>query len=210
MLKRILLTFLLISGLAANAAVNTLNAVIISKVDGVTSVVLRTDEVAKVKKEVQSSSKIVLTLKDVTQSESINALYKNVSDIDGLIIHNERNGDIKIYVEAPEISKANVIFETPNSAPITVINSSNKEMVVWGIILIALLAIVIRSARNLTNEPVQVDINEIIKEREKALYKSFQREVATLPSMNYKLKGYRKHVLKGETIRSYESRMSKV
>ena len=64
------------------------------------------------------------------------------------------------------------------------------------------------SAKNITEKPVQQDINEIIKEREKALYRNFQKEVATLPSINYKLKGYRKHVLKGETIRSYESKMS--
>lgn len=62
------------------------------------------------------------------------------------------------------------------------------------------------SARNLTVEKPQKDINEIIKEREKNLYRKFQKEVSSLPSMNYKLKSYRKHVLKGETIRSYENR----
>ena len=56
--------------------------------------------------------------------------------------------------------------------------------------------------------PAKPDINEIIKEREKALYQNFKKEVATMPSMNYRLKGYSKHVLKGETIRSYESRMT--
>ena len=67
-----------------------------------------------------------------------------------------------------------------------------------------------RSAKNINTKPAEPNIAELIKEREKALYKNFQKEVATIPSINYKLKGYRKHVLKGETIRSYESRMSKV
>lgn len=66
-----------------------------------------------------------------------------------------------------------------------------------------------KSARNARPKaPAKPDINEIIKEREKALYKNFQKEVSTMPSMNYRLKGYSKHVLKGETIRSYESRMT--
>lgn len=210
MLKKILLTLILMIGLSAHATVNTLNAVVVSKVDGAISVILRSDEVAKVKKEVLSQDRIVLTLKGVSQAESINTLYKNVSNADGLIIHDDGSGDLKVYVEAPAISQANIVFETPNSAPITVINSTNKEMIIWGAILIMLLLVVVRSTRNLANEPIKVDINEIIKEREKALYKSFQREVATLPSMNYKLKGYRKHVLKGETIRSYENRMMKI
>ena len=62
------------------------------------------------------------------------------------------------------------------------------------------------SAKKMAKEPEKQDITEIIKEREKALYKNFQKEVATIPSINYKLKGYRKHVLKGETIRAYENR----
>ena len=210
MFKKILFILTLLTGLSVNAAQNALNAVVVSKIDNETSVVLRSDEITKVRKDVESSDRIVLTLKDISQAESINTIYKNVSDVQGLIIHDEGNGDLKIYIEAPAIAKANIIFETPNSAPITAINSSNKEMTLWGILLIALLGIVVKSAKNLINEPVKVDINELIKEREKALYKSFQKEVATLPSINYKLKGYRKHVLKGETIRSYENRMSKV
>ena len=52
--------------------------------------------------------------------------------------------------------------------------------------------------------------DSIAKERvslSKKLYKDFQKEISTLPTLNYKLKSYSKHVLKGETIRSYASRM---
>ena len=206
MFKKILLTLILISGLSAFASENYLNSVVVSKNDGKTSIVLRTDEIAKVKKEVETSDKIVITLKGISQSPNINTLYKNVSDVYGLIIQNESTNELKIYIEAPEIAKADIVFETPNSAPITVINKVNDEKAVWSIISIILLLVIMGSARNLSKEPETKDINEIIKEREKELYRNFQKEAATMPSINYKLKGYRKHVLKGETIRSYENR----
>lgn len=207
MFKKILLTLILISGLSAFASENYLNSVVVSKNDGKTSIVLRTDEIAKVKKEVETSDKIVITLKGISQSPNINTLYKNVSDVYGLIIQNESTNELKIYIEAPEIAKADIVFETPNSAPITVINKVNEEKAVWSIISIILLLVIMGSARNLSKEPETKDINEIIKEREKELYRNFQKEAATMPSINYKLKGYRKHVLKGETIRSYENRI---
>lgn len=211
MLKNLLLTFIFLISFTANCFANSLNTVVLSEFDGQTAIVLRSDEVTKVKKDVESVDKVVLTLKNITKSENISTLYKNITDVNGLIIQDDGNGDLKIYVEAPEISKANIVFETPNSAPITVINNSNSEMTFWGAVLILLLAGLIRFIKSfVSTEPVTPSVNDLIKEREMALYKSFQREVATIPSINYKLKGYRKHVLKGETIRSYVSRMSKV
>ena len=105
MFKKILLTLILFSGLSAFASENYLNSVVVSKNDGKTSIILRTDEITKVKKEVEAVDKIVVTLKGVTQSPALNTLYKNISDVNGLIIQSENNGELKIYVEAPEISK---------------------------------------------------------------------------------------------------------
>lgn len=208
MFRKILLTLILFSGLSAFASENYLNSVVVSKNDDRTSIILRTDEITKVKKEIENPNRITVTLKGITQSPTINTLYKNISDVNSLIIQSEINNELKIYVEAPDIAKADVVFETPNSAPITAINNVNEEKIVWSIISVALLLAIMCSAKNITKEPVQRDISEIIKEREKALYRNFQKEVATIPSINYKLKGYRKHVLKGETIRAYENRTS--
>lgn len=210
MLKKILLTLILLTGVCAYANDNYLNSVIVSKTEDNTSIILRADEITKVKKEVVNPDRIIVTLKGITQAPSVDTLYKNISDVNGLVIQNEGNNEVKIYVDAPEISKADVVFETPDSAPITVINNVGEEKIVWSIISIAILLLIMRSAKNINTKSAEPNIAELIKEREKALYKNFQKEVATIPSINYKLKGYRKHVLKGETIRSYESRMSKV
>lgn len=208
MLKRLFTILFLFAGLSVSASDNFLNSIVISKTDGNTSVILRSDEVAKIKREVESNDEIVLTLKNMKQSSGLDTLYKNISDVNGMIIQNS-GSDLKIFIDAPNISKANIVFETPDSAPIVASDNKNESKFVWSIISIALLLLVMRSAKNINIDKPQKDINEIIKEREKELYKNFQKEVATLPSINYKLKGYRKHVLKGETIRSYENRVAK-
>ncbi len=210
MLKKFLLTLILIlAGVSAYATDNFLNSVVVDNVDGETSIVLRADEIAKVKREIESPNKIVINLKGIKQSPDINTMYKNTTKVKGLAIQSEKNNELKIYIEAPEIAKANVVFDTPNSAPLTVSSVVSEGKVLWCIISICLLLMVMRSAKNAKPKVVtKPDINEVIKEREKALYRNFQKEVATMPSMNYRLKGYSKHVLKGETIRSYESRMT--
>lgn len=210
MLKKFLLTLILIlAGVSAYATDNFLNSVVVDNVDGETSIVLRADEIAKVKREIESPNKIVINLKGIKQSPDINTMYKNTTKVKGLAIQSEKNNELKIYIEAPEIAKANVVFDTPNSAPLTVSSVVSEGKVLWCIISICLLLMVMRSAKNAKPKVVtKPNINEVIKEREKALYRNFQKEVATMPSMNYKLKSYSKHVLKGETIRSYESRMT--
>uniref|UniRef100_UPI00402A30CF hypothetical protein n=1 Tax=Candidatus Stercorousia sp. TaxID=3048886 RepID=UPI00402A30CF len=205
MLKKILFTLIIFTGLSAYAGDNFLNSVVIDNNDGDMSVILRSDEVTKVKKEVESSDKVILTLKGIAQSPNINTLYKNARDVNGLIIQNDGNNDLKVYIEAPNIAKADIIFDTPNSAPITVSDSTDEERVLWSVISIAILLLVMRSAKNICTEPPKKDINEIIKEREKALYRNFQKEVAAMPSIGYKLKAYNKHVIKGETLRSYST-----
>jgi hypothetical protein len=208
MLKRLFTILFLLAGLSVSASDNFLNSIVISKNDGNTSVILRSDEITKIKKDVETSDEVILTLKNIKQSVDIDTLYKNTSDVNGLIIQNVGN-DLKIFIDAPDISKANIVFETPDSSPIVVSDNKSEGKIIWSIISIALLLLVMNSAKNISIDKPQENINLIIKEREKEMYRNFQKEIATLPSINYKLKGYRKHVLKGETIRSYENRVAK-
>lgn len=207
MLKKIFTILIILFGSIAFASDNFLNSLVIKRDDLGTSIVLRSDEVAKVKKDVETSDKIILKLKDVKQSADITTLYKNVSDVNGLIVQTDGN-DLDIYIEAKDISKANVVFETPDAAPAVVSHNDNGR-ISWSIISLVLFMVIAFSAKNVSNVNNEfVDNNVKNREREKELYKKFQKEVATLPSINYKLKGFRKHVLKGETVRSYESRSS--
>ena len=209
MLKKVLLVLIIFTGVAAFASDNYLNSIVIDKNDSDISVILRSDVASKIKREVDGSDKIILTLKSTKQSPDVTTLYKNINDVYGVVLQNDNN-DLKVFIEAPNISNADIVTETPNSAPITLNNKTNKGKFLWSLISFGLLLLVMLYAKNMTFETKQKDLTEIIKEREKALYRNFQKEVSTLPSINYKLKGYRKHVLNGETIRSYESRMSRI
>ena len=97
MLKKILFTLIIFTGLSAYAGDNFLNSVVIDNNDGDMSVILRSDEVTKVKKEVESSDKVILTLKGIAQSPNINTLYKNAKDVNGLIIQNDGNYDKVLF-----------------------------------------------------------------------------------------------------------------
>lgn len=207
MLKKIILIFAIFMGLSACAAENFLNSVVIDNNDGQMSVILRADKLTKVRKEIDSPDKIVLYMKGIEQSPDINTLYKNTSNINGVAVQSVGNNDIKIYLDAKGISKANVVLETPNSSPITVVNRTNEEKVLWIVISILILLAVMRTARK---QPVEKSREELIKEREMALYKNFQKEVASMPNINYKLKSYKKHVLKGETLRHYSNTLTKL
>ncbi len=207
MLKKIILTILVFTGLSAFAADNFLNSVIIDNNEGEMSVILRSDNYTKVKKEIESPDKIVLYLKGISQSPNINTLYKNTSDVNGVTIQSTGNNDIKIYLDAKGIAKANVVLEAPNSSPVTVANAITEQRVVWSVISILIMLAAMSSAKK---QPKTKSHDELIKEREMALYKNFQKEVASMPSINYKLKSYKKHVLKGETLRHYGETLTKV
>lgn len=207
MLKKIILTLLIMTGMSAYAADNFLNSVVIDNADGQTNVILRSDKLTKVRKEVESSDRIILYMSAIEQSPDINTLYKNATNVNGVAVQSLGNNDLKIYLDAKGISKANIVLETPDSSPITIVNRNNDEKVVWSIISLVILFAAMSSAKKQV-KPKSHD--ELIKEREMALYRNFQKEVDLMPSMNYKLKSYKKHVLKGETLRYYNNNLTKV
>ena len=200
MLKKFLLMLLLI-GMPALAADNFLNSIVLSNEDNNISVILRSDSIASIKKDVKSQHELLITIKNTKQSPDISTLYNNINNVNALVIQNIGK-DLIVYIDAPNIAKSNITFETPDSAPIPVSDTKNNEKFVWSILSILILASIILKVR-ITSKNELDEPNKLLKEREKELYKSFQKEAAALPSMNYKLKSYRKHVLKGETIRSY-------
>lgn len=209
MLKKVLILLIMLVGIPVFAADNYLNSVVLTEVDGHINMILRTDSMTKIKKSVESPDKIMLTLKGTHQSGNINTIYKNISGVNGFIIQNDNN-DLKIYFEASNASKSEIIVETPNSAPIKVVDYNTNIKLFWSLISILLFIMIALTSKNYSKHVIIQDKNKLIKEREISLYRKFQKEVSTLPASNYKLKGYRKHVLKGETIRSYESRFAKI
>ena len=192
MLKKILLIFTLIITFTINtsyASTNFLNSVVLEKGEDGYNIILRSDDTAKVKKSFQSTDKIVLTLSGITTSNDFNTMYKNTSDVNNIVVENSDTGAIKIYIQAPGISKANIVFDTPNSAPIPVGDSFASEKTAWCVVSIALLLMVMRSAKNIKTGNALYDLHQqVVREREMEMYQNFKAELKSMPSMNYKLK----------------------
>lgn len=206
MLKKIILILFLFTGLSAFADENYLNSVIINNVNNETSVILRSDAVASLKRKILAPDKIILTVKGLTQSPNITTLYKNTPNANGVTIQNDGDNSVIISIQAPDISKAGIVFETPDASPVLVSSKTDRQRTIWFFISLLLLVYALYSAKRSTDNSFIKDINELNKEREKALYQNFKKEIALLPDKNYKLKSYKKYVLNGGTLRNYSQK----
>lgn len=209
MLKRLILILTLIVTFtvsAASAADNFLNSVVLEKGDDGFNIVLRSDNTAKVKKSSQATDKMVLTLQGITTSSDFNTMYKNTPDINNIIVENTDTDTVKIYIQAPEISKANVIFETPDSAPIPAVDNFASEKIAWSIISLCLLFMAMKSAKNInTGNPIYDLHQKVVREREMEMYQNFKQELKRMPKMNYNVnnRSYTTNIVRrNETIRT--------
>ena len=207
-MKKILLTivtmlFMVTSALAAND--NFLNAVVLEGTDSGYNI-LRSDAVASVKRVVENSNKIVLDIKGLTSSDDISTVYKNTSSANGVIVENIGNNSIRVQVQGKNISSANVIFDTPASAPIVVTDKVSKRTVGWSATALVLLCFIFAKSRDIkvdTRAKVREAVQKNMRDREIAMYKNYRREMLTIPSIDYKIKNPRlkKVIRRADTIR---------
>lgn len=194
MFKRVL-TSLIVLGMAAPvsfAAENFLNSVVFEQNEGQYNIVLRSDTPAKVKKSSQGSDKITLTLKGIKPANNINTIYKNVKGANPLVIENTGENELKLQIQAPNAASANIIFNTPDSAPIFVGERFGHEKMTWTLTVLTLAGIVLYSTNRRTRKVCQ---RRELRDREIEFYK------AKLPSMNYKPEyKYAMNTIKKETI----------
>lgn len=208
-MKKILLTivtmlFMVTSALATND--NFLNAVVLEGTDSGYNIILRSDAVASVKRVVENSNKIVLDIKGLTSSDDISTVYKNTSSANGVIVENIGNNSIRVQVQGKNISSANVIFDTPASAPIVVTDKVSKRTVGWSATALVLLCFIFAKSRDIkvdTRAKVREAVQKNMRDREIAMYKNYRREMLTIPSIDYKIKNPRlkKVIRRADTIR---------
>lgn len=208
-MKKILLTIgtmLLMISAAVASSDNFLNAVVLEGTDNGYNIVLRSDAVASVKRVVENNNKIVLDIKGLTSSDDISTVYKNTSAANGVIVENIGNNSIRVQVQGKNISNANVIFDTPASAPIVVTDNVSKKMVGWSVVALVLLCFVFAKSRDIkvdTGAKVREAVQKNMRDREIAMYKNYRREMLTIPSIDYKIKNPRlkKVIRRADTIR---------
>lgn len=110
-MKRVLLLFgMMFSVLSVLADENVLQSIEIEPVKDTYNIVLVSDKAVDVKKTVQGSNKITLTMKDIRASKTLNTIYNNVSNVDTVMVEPQGNG-LSIYFQADNASAATVSFD---------------------------------------------------------------------------------------------------
>lgn len=110
-MKRVLLVLgILLSSLSVFANDNVLQSIEIEPVKDTYNIVLVSDKAVDVKKTVQASNKITLTMKDIRASKTLNTVYNNVSNVDSIMVEPQGNG-LSIFFQADNASAATISFD---------------------------------------------------------------------------------------------------
>ena len=187
-MKRIILVLtILFMGLVASASENYLRTVVVEGTDDGYNIILKTDALPEVKKTVKDSDNITLDVKGITTSSSVNAIYKSTASVNGLIVENVADDELKVYIQAKDIAKATIMAQTSSGEPVILSERFPVEKVLWSIAVLAILAAVVRSAKAITDYENSIVIKKDIKDREIELYRNFQKELANMPKINCKI-----------------------
>ena len=126
-MKRVLLLLGIIFSIASvSAEENVLQSIEIEPVKDSYNIVLVSDKAVDVKKEVQASNRITLTMKDIRASKTLNTIYNNVSNVDTVMVEPKGNG-ISIFFQADNAAASTITFDALTApAPIAPIATAKS------------------------------------------------------------------------------------
>jgi len=81
--------------------------------NGSYQIILKADKDIPVKKYVTADNTVVLDIKGVKASDSINTVYNNASDVDHVVFQPVKDNHIKVFVQGKNISDSNIKVESP-------------------------------------------------------------------------------------------------
>ena len=189
------------------AADNFLNTVVLEGLSGGGyNILLRSDAIASVKRVVENENKITLKIKGLSASEDMSTLYKNTSSANSVIVENIGDNEVNIQIQGTNISKANIIFDSPASAPIVVSEKVSGKNVAWIVVSLIVLCVAFTKAKGMkgnSEERISAAVQKNIKDREIAMFKNYRREMLTKPSIDYKITNPRmkQAIKRADTIR---------
>jgi len=94
------------------ASDNVLQAIQIEGVKDSYKIVLRSDDTAEIKKTIQAPNKMILDLKGIRASKSINTIYNNTGSVDSVVVEPTGADSIKVLIQANNVNNAEVQFDT--------------------------------------------------------------------------------------------------
>lgn len=126
MKKALLILGMFLSMLMVCAEDNTLQTIEIVPVKDTYNIVLTSDKAVDVKKTVKAPNKIILDLKGIRASKTLNTVYNNVNNVDTVMVEPKGNG-ISIYFQAENAENASITFDSITS--VTGSLSANQQKV---------------------------------------------------------------------------------
>lgn len=125
---KILLLMFVISGLSNKvfASDNVLQAIQVNGVKDSYNIILKSDDIAELKKTIQAPNKMVLNLKGIRASKTINTIYNNTSSVDSVVVEPTGEDSVKILIQADNVGNAGVHFDTLKT-PLGVLGKSEKQ-----------------------------------------------------------------------------------
>lgn len=115
-----------IAGSMAFASDNVLQAIQVNGVNDTYNIVLKSDDVAEMQKTVQAPNKMMITLKGIRASKTINTIYNNTSSVDSVVVEPMGDDAVKILVQATNVSNAQVNFDSLKT-PLGILNNSPNQ-----------------------------------------------------------------------------------
>lgn len=200
------ISIFLLTTCAALAGDNFLNAVILEGTENGYNIILRSDNLANVKRSVEGQNQLTLEVKGLSAASTLSTLYKNTSNANSVIVENAGSNSVKIHVNAENISNSNIIFDTPASSPVVVTDSISKNTLIWSILAFVGLSSIFFMSKNIKDDPhveVAEAIQKSMRDREIEMFKNYRKELLTIPSIDYKIKNPRvkEAIRRADTIR---------
>lgn len=126
-MKKIFLIFAIcLLGNNAFASDNVLQAIQVDGVKDSYNIILKSDDVAEVKKTIQAPNKMILVLNGIRASKTINTIYNNTSSVDSVVVEPMGDDSVKISVQAANVANAGVHFDSLKT-PLGVLDNSQSQ-----------------------------------------------------------------------------------
>lgn len=126
--KKIFLLFVISFFVGNNvfASDNVLQAIQVDGTKDSYNVILKSDDVAELRKTIQAPNKMVLDLKGIRASKTINTIYNNTSTVDSVVVEPTGENSVKILIQAENVGNAGVHFDTLKT-PLGVLEKSENK-----------------------------------------------------------------------------------
>ena len=171
------------SSVSARASSNYLHTITLEKNNTGYNVLLDADKSVKVSKTTPSDKELILELNGITSAEGVNALYRGINNIEGLVVENTAPNKVKVYITADNISNSTIFMNTANGDQMIIGENIPTDKLLWVAFAIAILAVVFKMSKKIAEEDRSL-IKRSIKDREIELYRHYQAQMAATPTIH--------------------------